>query len=49
LVNDRTELIKQELPMAAKIAKQYKTQGKTFLPSDFGFFRKYSAPEVQIH
>jgi hypothetical protein len=37
LMNDRAELIKQELPMAAKIAKQYKTQGKTFLPSDLGF------------
>jgi hypothetical protein len=34
---------------AAKPAKAMNAQGNPFNPADFGFFRKYSTPEVQIH
>jgi hypothetical protein len=49
LINDRTERLKNEIPEAAKLAKAMKANGKPFNPADFGFFRKYSTPEVQIH
>ena len=49
LLQERAERLKQEIPQAAKLAKLHISQGKSFNPADFGFFRKYSTPEVQIH
>jgi hypothetical protein len=49
LLQERAERLKTEIPQAAKLAKLNIAQGLDFDPADFGFFRKYSTPEVQIH
>ena len=49
LLQEHAERLKQEIPQAARLAKLHISQGKDFDPADFGFFRKYSTPEVQIH
>ena len=49
LLQEHADRLKTEIPQAAKLAKLHISQGKSFDPADFGFFRKYSTPEVQIH
>ena len=49
LLQERAERLKTEIPQAAKLAKLHIAKGQSFDPAEFGFFRKYSTPEVQIH
>jgi hypothetical protein len=37
LMNTYAEQVKEELPLAAKLAIQHKAKGKPFNPSEFGF------------
>jgi hypothetical protein len=43
------EAQQEHLQAAAETHQAFQKLGQTWDPKEFGFFRKYSAPEVQIH